>query len=73
MEEAIHFQRREDHMIRSTLLSLSIYFLSLFQLSRAVRMRLDQIQRNYLWVGGNLDQKPHLVNWRTVCRDKRNG
>ena len=36
-------------------------------------MRLDQIQRNFLWGGGNLEKKLHLVKWATICLDKKNG
>ena len=27
----------------------------------------------FLWGGGNLERKPHLVNWKTVCLEKRSG
>ena len=35
-------------LIRSTLSNLPIYFMSVFQLPRVVRMRLEQIQRDFL-------------------------
>ena len=35
--------------------------------------RLVKIQRDFLWGGGNLEQKPHLVNWKTVCSEKNKG
>ncbi|KAL6327211.1 hypothetical protein AAG906_015250 [Vitis piasezkii] len=38
-----------------------------------VRLRLEKIQRNFLWGGGALVQKPHLVRWNLVCLDKRKG
>ena len=47
--------------------------MSIFQLPRVVRMRLEQIQRDFLWGGGALEQKPHLVRWSIVCVDKRKG
>ena len=28
---------------------------------------------NFLWGGGALVQKPHLVRWNLVCLDKRKG
>ncbi|RVX17120.1 putative ribonuclease H protein [Vitis vinifera] len=28
---------------------------------------------DFLWGGGALERKPHLVNWDTVCLDKRKG
>ena len=60
-------------LIRSTLSNLPIYFMSIFQLPRAVRMRLEQIQRDFLWGGGALEQKLHLVRWPIVCEDKIKG
>ena len=59
-------------LIRSTLSCLPVYFMSLFRLPRRVRLRLEQIQRYLLSGGGNMDKKPHLVKWSTVCVNKRN-
>ncbi|KAJ9673050.1 hypothetical protein PVL29_026361 [Vitis rotundifolia] len=60
-------------LIRSTLANLPIYFMSIFHLPRAARMRLEKIQRDFLWGGGALEQKPHLVRWQIVCEDKSKG
>ena len=54
-------------LIQSTLSNLPIYFLSLFRILKLVCARLEKIQRDFLWGGGNLEQKSHLVNWNTVC------
>ena len=40
---------------------------------RIVRLRLEKIQRDFLWGGGTLDSKPHLVKWDTICFDRRRG
>ena len=40
---------------------------------RFVRLRLEKIQQNFLWGGGTLERKPHLVKWVTVCLNKRKG
>ena len=58
-------------LIRSSLSSLPIYFMSILHLLRVVRMKLDMIQKDFLWGGGALEQKPHLVRWSTICLDKR--
>ena len=60
-------------LILSTLASLPIYSMSLFPIPRSVRMRIERIQRNFLWGGGALERRPHLVNWEVVCRDKKSG
>ena len=57
-------------LIRSMLSSLPIYFLSLFRMPKLVCSRLEKIQIDFLWGGGNLERKPHLVNWKTVCSKK---
>ena len=56
-----------------TLASLPIYFMSLFRMPRRVRLRLEKIQRDFLWGGGALENKPHLVKWDIVCLNKRKG
>ena len=52
---------------------MPIYFMSLFCLPRKVRLRLEKIQRDFLWGGGALVQKPHLVRWNMICLDKKKG
>ena len=60
-------------LIRSTLSSMPIYCISLFQMPRSVSSRLERIQRDFLWGGGALERKPHLVEWSIICSDKRKG
>ena len=36
-------------------------------------MRLEKVQRDFLWGGGNLEKKFHLVNWNTICSSKEGG
>ena len=57
----------------STLSNLPIFFMSIFQMPRVVRIKLEKIQRDFLWGGRALEQKPHLVRWSIVCSDKRSG
>ena len=60
-------------LIRSTLSSLPIYFLSLFRMPKLVCERLERIQKEFLWGGDNLEKKPNLVNRKTVCTEKKKG
>ena len=60
-------------VIKSTLSSLPIYFMSLFIIPRKVSLRLEKIQRDFLWGGGASQSKPHLVNWCIVCMEKKDG
>ncbi|RVW96406.1 putative ribonuclease H protein [Vitis vinifera] len=60
-------------LIKSTLASMSIYQMSIFRMPKIVARRLEKVQRGFLWGGGNLERKIHLVNWEVVCTDKEKG
>ena len=47
--------------------------MSLLCILRLVRLRLEQIQRDFLSGSGALERKTYLVQWDTVCLDKRKG
>ena len=40
---------------------------------RIVRLRLEKIQRDFLWGGGALENKMHVVKWSSVCKAKPKG
>ncbi|KAL6322200.1 hypothetical protein AAG906_005148 [Vitis piasezkii] len=42
-------------------------------MSKIVARRLEKLQKDFLWGGGNLERKAHLVNWEVVCADKDKG
>jgi hypothetical protein len=60
-------------LIKSTLSSISTYFLSLFPIPARVANQLEKLQRDFLWCG--MDEKPkfHLVNWSQICAPLRLG
>ena len=58
-------------LILSTMASLRIYFMSLFLIPRLVRQRIEQIQRDFLWQGGALEKRPHLVKWMIILLGER--
>ncbi|RVW40956.1 putative ribonuclease H protein [Vitis vinifera] len=60
-------------LIRSTLASMPIYLMSLMCIPRVVRLRLEKIQRDFLWGGGALEKRPHLVKWDVVRSHKMKG
>ena len=60
-------------LIKSTLASLPIYHLSLFRMPKIVAKRLEKVQRDFLWGGGSLERKVHLINWEVVCTQKEKG
>ena len=73
VKETIHFQRRKNNPNSKHLSNFPIYFMPLLSMSSQVRQRLVEIQRDFLWGGGNLEWKSHLVRWEIVCFDKKKG
>ena len=65
--------RGRTTLIHNTLSNLPIYFMSLLRLPSSIRRRLEQIQRDFLWDGGNLERKHHFVRWELVCLSKKKG
>ena len=47
--------------------------MSLFRMPKGVKAKLEKIQRDFLWGGGNLERKIHLINWNTICSSKDKG
>ena len=60
-------------LIKSTLSSLPTYYLSLFPIPKSVALRIDKIQRDFLWGGMGEGKKFHLVNWNQVCQPLSSG
>ncbi|KAJ9693798.1 hypothetical protein PVL29_009659 [Vitis rotundifolia] len=60
-------------LIKSTLASMPIYQMSIFRMPKAVAKRVEKTQRDFLWGGGHLGGKVHLVKWDVVCSEKLNG
>ena len=57
--------------IRSALSNMSIYYMSILCMPISIRLRLEQIQRDFLWGERALERKIHLVKWSVVCSDKK--
>ena len=54
-------------LLKSTLSSLLTYYLSLFTIPKAVAIRLERIQKNFLWDSLEECFKYPLVAWEKVC------
>ncbi|RVW90722.1 putative ribonuclease H protein [Vitis vinifera] len=73
LEAAIHIKGGRIALIKSTLVSMPLYQMSLFRMPRVVARRLEKLQRDFLWGGGSMERKAHLVNWERVCMGKEKG
>ena len=60
-------------LIKTTMTSMPLYQMSLFRMPKTVARRLEKLQRDFLWGGGNMEKKAHLINWEVVCADKEKG
>ena len=60
-------------MIKSTLASLPLYQMSLVRMPIYVTKRLEKLHRSFLWGGGVLEKKPHLIKWDVVFTEKDQG
>ncbi|RVW98468.1 putative ribonuclease H protein [Vitis vinifera] len=49
------------------------YQMSIFRMPKIVARRLEKVQRDFLWGGGNMEGKIHLVKWEVVCTNKEKG
>ena len=56
-------------LLKSTLSSLTTYFLSLFNIPTHVANKIEKLQRDFLWG----DPKTHLLGWDKVCMPIANG
>ena len=54
-------------LIKSTLSNLPTYFLSLFPIPAEVALRLEKLQRDFLWSGLGTEFNFHLVSWPKIC------
>jgi hypothetical protein len=60
-------------LIKSTLSSLPTYYLFLFPIPSSVALRIDKIQRDFLWGGIGDGKRFHLINWHQVCQPLKFG
>lgn len=65
-KDNLSLKRGRLTLIKSTLSSIPIYFMSLFCIPRIVRLRLEKIQNDFLWGSDGSVNKIHLVRWSTV-------
>ena len=60
-------------LIKSSLSSLSTYFLSILPILGKVANCMEKLQRDFLWSVISGDSKWHLVKWAKVCKPMQVG
>lgn len=60
-------------LIKFVLSSLPVYYMSLFRLPSSVVKELDKIQAGFLWGVSDVRRKVHLVKWKDLTMDKKQG
>lgn len=60
-------------LLKSVVGSLSIFLISLFQLSKEVKKEVEKIKRRFLWSEIDEKRKVHYVGWDKICRYKEDG
>ena len=73
LEAALFVKGCRLTLLKSTLSSLPTYYLSLFTIPKAMAMRLEHIQRNFLWGSSAECFKYPLVAWEKVCLPRELG
>ena len=60
-------------LIQSSVSHIPSYFLSLFKIPVSIALRIEKLQRDFLWLGYEEGKKDYLVSWDLVCRPKEVG
>ncbi|KAL2897532.1 hypothetical protein RDABS01_039315 [Bienertia sinuspersici] len=60
-------------LVNSVLLNLHTYWASIFILPKKVIDGVINACRNYLWDGKTVSNKPPLIAWDLVCRERKKG
>ena len=60
-------------LIQSYLSHIPNYFLFLFKIPTSIALRIEKMQRDFLWLSSREGKKDHLVRWDLVCRPKEFG
>ena len=60
-------------LIQSSLSHIPSYFLSLFKIPVSIALKIEKLQRDFLWSGVGKGKKDHLIRWKVVSRPKELG
>ncbi|RVX05715.1 putative ribonuclease H protein [Vitis vinifera] len=60
-------------LIQSSLTHIPSYFLSLFKIPISIALRIEKLQRDFLWSRSGEGKRDHLASWDIVYRPKEFG
>lgn len=61
-------------LVNSVLTALPTYWMSIFRLPAWVIKKIDQLRRDFLWTGPDIDNLAcRLVSWKNLCRPRDHG
>lgn len=60
-------------LLMSCLSSIPIYCMSMYLLPKTVIKRMDKTRKRFMWQGGSMKKKYHLVKWTKLCLPKQKG
>ena len=60
-------------IIQSCLSHIPSYFLSLFKIPASMAIKIERLQRDFLWSGVGECKRDHLISWDVVCKLKAKG
>ena len=60
-------------LIKAVLLSLPLYYMTIYKMPECVIKSIESIQARFLWGGSDLKRKIHLVTWSKLSQSKLSG
>ena len=57
-------------IIQSCLSHIPSYFLSLFKIPASMAIKIERLQRDFLWSGVGECKRDHLISWDVMCKPK---
>lgn len=57
-------------LIQSCLSHIPSYFFSMFKIPSFVVLKIEKLQRDFLWFEVGENKRDHLISWDLVCKSK---
>jgi len=60
-------------LVKSTLAHMASHVMQYIKLLINITKHIGRVQRNFIWVSTNSRKKLHIINWKVVTNDKKEG